>query len=968
MKISQTQLLRNIKSLYIALTALVLSSCTTQQLPQQVKPELPNGISFIEKITASDNQQIVIPYEKYLLDNGLTVILHQDNSDPLVHVDITYHVGSAREEIGKSGFAHFFEHMQFQGSENVADEEHFKIISESGGTLNGTTNRDRTNYYETVPSNQLEKVLWLESDRMGYFLDAVTQEKFEVQRETVKNERGQRYDNRPYGLVFEKISQALYPEGHPYSWTTIGYIEDLNRVNVNDLKKFFLRWYGPNNATLTIGGDIDKDQTLQWVRRYFSDIPRGPEVVKVDIDAVTLDNNRYISYEDNINLPLLYLSFPTVYLRHPDEAALDVLSNILGEGESSIFYKNLVKNGLAVNAGASHPCSELSCTFNIFALPNPGISNELSRMEDVIRQSLLEFEQRGVNDDDLARVKGLIISSMVYGLESVSGKVSQLANYETFTGNPNYVQEDIERYNNITKEDVMRVFEQYIKNSPAVILSVVPKGQLQLVANTDTFIYQDRTLPEYETTNAEDLELRVAKSHFDRSVIPAAGANPSLKAPDVWRATLDNGIQVVGSVNSEVPTTAMKINFSIGQRYENLDQLGLAALTAAMLNESTQLSSNEEVSNRLQQMGSSVSISSEDFYTVTSIKSLTDNLMDTLNLASEHLLKPKFDSQEFGKVKDQIIQSIEANKKEASVTANQVMHQLLFGNNNSFAFPDSGSIESVEKLQLQDVKQFYNRHYHPDKAWVMVVSSLPKEAILERLNWLGNWQTNTESPPEPAIAKFPDIEPSTLYFIDKPNAAQSEIRIFKQALPYDALGEYYRADLMNYALGEAFNSRINLNLREDKGYTYGARGYFIGTKQYGYYVARSGVRSNVTLESLQEILKELSQYHATGPVKEEWLFTQNSIGQRDARAFETPSQKLDFLDKIYRYQLEPDFIEQQQDILNNMSLEGAAKLASKYLDPASMGVLIVGDKQTVLPKLQSLDYTIVELDSEGNRL
>src|SRR6478736_3809638 len=250
---------------------------------------------LVEKVTKKDNE-LAIPYEKYVLPNGLTLIVHEDHSDPVVHVDVTYHVGSAREEIGKSGFAHFFEHMMFQGSDNVADEEHFKIVTAAGGTLNGSTNRDRTNYFETVPSNQLEKMLWLEADRMGFLLDAVTQQKFEIQRSTVKNERGQNYDNRPYGLAAEVASRNLYPYGHPYSWLTIGYVEELNRVNVNDLKNFFLRWYGPNNATLTIGGDVDTKQVIQWVEKYFGSIPRGPEVKPVKLPTVHLDKNRYASY------------------------------------------------------------------------------------------------------------------------------------------------------------------------------------------------------------------------------------------------------------------------------------------------------------------------------------------------------------------------------------------------------------------------------------------------------------------------------------------------------------------------------------------------------------------------------------------------------------------------------------------------------------------------------------------------
>jgi zinc protease len=790
-----------------------LSGCQSDDQSGQAieNAALPQGIALLETIERLDADGIVIPYRKFQLENGLTVILHEDLSDPLVHVDVTYHVGSGREEIGKSGFAHFFEHMMFQGSENVADEQHFKIVSEAGGTLNGTTNTDRTNYYETVPANQLEKMLWLEADRMGFFLDAVTQEKFEVQRDTVKNERGQRMDNQPYGRLMERVNEALYPDGHPYSWQTIGYIEDLNRVDVNDLKKFFLRWYGPNNATLTVGGRFDEAEVLGWISRYFGPIPRGPEVSAPEKLSVSLDADRYVSMEDNVALPLLFIGYPTVHAYHEDEAPLDVLSSILGQGETSLLYKNMVKNQQAVQAGAGHGCQELACTFTMYAIASPPSGKTLADLEKIARDSLLEFEERGVLDDDLTRVKMEIVSGMIYGLESVAGKVSRLAAYETFTGNPNRTDSDIARYENVTKDDVMRVYRKYIQKKPAVIMSVVPLGQSSQVAKADTWVRPERKLPEYVAVTAEDLDFRRAQDDFDRSVMPSEGENPRIVLPVIWRGELENGIPVLGAINAETPTVAIRLRLDAGQRDEPVEKLGLASLTASMMNEATTKSTNEELSNRLRKLGSGVQFGAGDNDTTMSIRSLSENLDATLETAAEMLLTPKFDPDDFERVKSQFLQIIEHNKKEAGVTASTVYELLLFGNENSFAYPDIGTAESVAGLTLDDVKAFHAEHYSPRICSITAVSDQPKETLLAQLEIFETWQGPDVVDAE--LKSFPNLDGTKIYLVDKPGAAQSEIRIGKRSLPYDATGEFYRAGLMNFVLGDAFNSRINLNLR-----------------------------------------------------------------------------------------------------------------------------------------------------------
>ncbi|MFB9374694.1 M16 family metallopeptidase [Algimonas porphyrae] len=923
---------------------------------------VPAGFTLVERYTG-EGADVAIPYEKYVMDNGLTVVLHEDNSDPLVHVDVTYHVGSGREEAGRSGFAHFFEHMMFQGSINVADEQHFGLITESGGTLNGTTNSDRTNYFQTVPSNQLERMLWLEADRMGYFLDAVTQEKFEVQRETVKNERGQRVDNQPYGLLWERMGEAMYPEGHPYSWSTIGYLVDLDRADLDDLKRFFLRWYGPNNATLTIGGDIDKMETLEKIRKYFGPIPRGPEVEAPEKLPVSLDADRYISMEDNVRLPLLYMAWPTVYANHPDEAPLDVLQDIIGGGETSLLYKNLEKPGLAVNSSAGHGCRELHCSFSVQVLANPARIDSLADMEKAARDSIAEFETRGVTEDDLERTKAGIVSGLIYGLESVRGKVSQLAAYETFRNTPNGISRDLDRYRNVTAEDVQRVYEQYIKGKPAVIMSIVPNGQPEMIARADTWQRYERTIP--PKVAEADVDWSAPVDNFDRSVIPAPGENPFIKAPDVYEGEVA-GIPILGAVNSETPTTVIQLRINTGQKDEQLDKLGLASLTAQMVAEASTNMTVEERSNELDKLGSSVNGGAGDTYTTMTIRSLSDNLDETIAIAMDTLMNPAFNQEDFDRVKANQIQGIEASKKNPSTVATNIFNKMMYGTNNAFAHPSSGTVETVEAITLDDVRAFYTRNMSPSISSILVVSDLSESEIERALAPISAWEGGDVQLTQ--MRPYLSATPGVLYFVDKPDAAQSEIRIGKPSLAYDPTGEFYRATLMNFPLGGAFNSRINLNLREDKGYTYGARGSFIGQEDRGQYRASAAVRSDVTMESVEEFFSEIKLFHAEGPTQDEIDFTKAAIGQSEARRYETPFQKLNILSRMDTYEVGTEHIEEQKAILEAFTRDEAKALAAEHLDLSDMFVVIVGDKATQMERLRTLGMPIIELDEDGNRL
>lgn len=907
------------------------------------------GQTLIEKIVPAPGS-IDIAYESWKLDNGLTIIVHEDHSDPIVHVEVTYHVGSNREQIGMTGFAHFFEHMMFQGSDNVADEEHFKIVSESGGTLNGTTNRDRTNYFETLPSNQLETALWLESDRMGYFLDAVTEEKFANQRDAVKNEKMQNQINVPYGLFYEVMSQTLYPNGHPYSWPTIGYVDDLDRVTVQELKDFFMRWYGPNNAYLVVAGDVDTEEVVQLAQKYFGPIPRGAEVRDLRVPRVNLPQHKYRKFADQIYFPMASFVYPTVPNYHKDEPSLDALADMMGGGNNSPFYQAFVKTEKAVQASVSHPCYELAGEFMINVVSYPEYT--FAEVEEEFNNMINNFDQN-ITEEALKRFKTKMRSQLIEGLSSVSGKASQLTGWAYLLDESYNFEKELARYNAITLEDVVKVYSKYIKNKKSAIIDYYPLP----FGSTDSVqsINPNAHIPFKKDKQYEGLTYEKPSDNFDRSSRPSVPEAKPVQIPTYYQGTVKNllaetgdGIPFIGTETTEVPKVTILITLEGGDLLlqENVKQAGLPQLTAMMLQEGTQNFTTEEISLKLDELGSSISFNSGSRSSSIFVSCLVDNIDATLEVLEEKLFRPGFRSDDFKRVKKAYRESINNDKKSANTMARIAFNQMMYGEKNVRGV--SPSVKSVDKLKLSDVESFYKKQYSPKLASLVIVGDIPQSEIMPKLSFLNEWKgerTNINK-----NLNQENIVGKTIYLVHKPGP-QSIILMGHHGLKYDVTGDYFKSQVMNYVLGGAFNSRLNLNLREDKGYTYGIRSGFNGNDTDGSFSISASVKGEATDSSLTQIFLELEGYLSEGITQEELNFTKNSIANSDALRYETPGQKARFLSRIQRYNLDQNYTTQQRDILQGFTTDDIHEIAKKNIDKENMVIVVVGNKYSLKEKL-----------------
>ncbi|HAA12128.1 MAG TPA: peptidase M16 [Cytophagales bacterium] len=923
--------------------------------------------------STSSNDQFSIDYEKIVLDNGLELVLHQDKSDPIVAVAVSVHVGSNREKPGRTGFAHFFEHMLFQKSENLPERAFFTNIDKYGGTFNGFTNTDNTVYFEVVPNDALEKVLWMESDRMGYFINAISVADMENEKGVVQNEKRQNYDNRPYGLQREAINKALYPGNHPYSWLTIGELEDLQNATLEDVQDFYQEWYGPNNATLVIAGDFDRDATVEMVKKYFGEIPARGNPVDPEPMPVKLTETKTIYFEDNFaRLPRINYTFPTIEEFHKDEAALNALGQILAVGKRSPFYKVIVdKYKLAGdnNVYAFNSSAELAGTFTINVTANAGV--DLDTVKLAIDEALTLFETESFDDRDLDRIKIGLETDVYNGISSVLNKAFQLAQNNEFAGDPGYLETSIKAIQDLTKEDIMRVYNTYVKGQHYVMSAWVPKGQTDLAlegaAMADVVvedINNQYTIPDNLVSDNEAV-MEKTPSVFDRSVEPDFGATPLLTPPTIWTDKLSNGMAVYGIEQSELPLATFVITMDGGMLLDDPNKVGVANLITDVMMEGTANKTPEELEDAIGQLGLNIGMYTSSEGIVISGNCLTRNLEASMALVEEILLQPRWDEKEFERLKNETLTSIKARESNPNAIAGQVVRKLVYGENHILSNSTSGTSESVASITIDDLKAYHEKFFSPSVANFHIAGAVSKADAMNLLSSMEtNWAAKEVTIPTFEAAATP-TEPK-VYFVDVPGSRQSIIQITRLVDGLESNDDYYKAYISNDKLGGGASGELFRVLREERKYTYGAYSFFSRSDAAPTrFTASSSVQGSKTAEAVEafnEVIGGYEELYNEDMLKD----TRESIIRSNTRNYETLNNLIGILSTMSSYDLDANYIDRQQEIVNTITVEDVKTLVSEYMDLNRMIYVIVGDAETQLPRLKESGANVIQLDTKGN--
>jgi zinc protease len=938
---------RSFKIALGSLSALALIACTAQ-----------DGTTPVAKddSTKEASSKELVSFEEFELENGLKVIFHIDRSDPVVAVALTAHVGSAREKPGRTGFAHLFEHLLFLESENLGKGGLDAMSARIGGSgANGSTSRDRTNYFQTVPKDALEKMIWAEADKIGWFINTVTEPVLAKEKEVVKNEKRQSVDNRPYGHTFYVIGKNMYPEGHPYNWQVIGSLEDLQAATLQDVKDFYRDWYTPNNVTLVIAGDFDTAQARSWVEKYFNEIPRGPEVEPLPKQPVQLTEVKSLYHEDNFaQLPQLTMAWHTVPQYHPDAYALDVLAELLTVGKEAPLNEVLIdEKKVTSNVAMFGYNSELAGDHMLSVTGFAG--TDLDEVKAALDEGFARFEADGIDPDDLNRVKITQEVGFYNSIGSVLGKAFSLAQYEIFAGDPGFINQDIKNIQGVTADDVMRVYETYIKDKPYVVTSFVPRGNLELAleGSVKADVVEEKIVAGAEDTfdPSQEASYERTPSTFDRTQEPPYGETPQLRTPDVWEASTDNGIDVYGIKDSELPLVRFQLSIAGGQYLDSLDAPGAANLTAEILTKGTASMTTAELEDALASLGAELDVFTTAESFVFSGQTLARNFDDVMDLLSKVVLTPRWDEEEFDLAKSRTVNAITAAKADPRSIAEAAYRVITFGEDHILSRDALGTEESVKNFTIDDLKAWYAKSVTPGNARFLVVGDVSQADVGSALAKLDSWSGEAADIPDYGNGTQPTE--AKVYFYDVPGAKQSQLRIGYPALKRTD-EEYYEATVMNYILGGGgFASRLTQELREGKGYTYGISSGFNGSTRVGTFRISSGVRSNVTLEAIALIRDILGNYADT--FTEADLETTKSFQIKSkARAFESLGAKLNVLNNISAYDLPYDYVAEQNRIVEGMTKEDIQALAASYIRPNEMNYIVIGDAETQAGRLEEL--------------
>ncbi len=917
----------------------------------------------------NDDTAFSLEYEKFTLDNGLEVVLHEDHSDPIVAVATLMHVGSNREKPGRTGFAHFFEHMSFNDSENVPVGANRKMIPELGGSRNGGTWNDGTIYYEVVPKDAFEKILWIDSDRFGYMINTVTTEALEREKQVVKNEKRQRVDNAAYGFTNEVIIKNLYPAEHPYSWTVIGELPDLQAATLEDVKEFYAQYYGAGNATLVIAGDIDVKKTKELVQQWFGEIPKGPEVPQLQPMPVSLAETKTLYFEDNFaKLPELRMVFPTVEQYHPDEYPLNVLGELLSNSKKAPLYKVAIENRkLAPSVSSRQSSNEIAGTFTIRIRANAGV--DLDSAKQAIEDGLALFEMEGFSDKELLRIKAELETNLYRNIETVLDKAFTLVQDNEFKGDPAYLIKKAELTNDVTKEDIMRVYEKYIKGQNYVMTNFVPKGQLDLIVSgaEKATVYQEEIVANVaseEVSQGEEAVYDKTVTKFDRSE-PELGELPLFNMPDIWTTQLKNtGISVYGIENKEIPLVTFDITIKGGHWLDPIDKSGMASLLTDAMMEGTANRTSAELEEAIGLLGASINMGSGNEDISITATCLAKNFASTVALVEEILLEPRWDETEYNRLKQAMETSLKGREANSTTIAYTTLAKLLYGENHILGIPSAGTLESVKDITLGDLKAFYSDNISASVASIHIAGFINKEQVTKAFSSLDkNWKNKEVMMPSYQLAE--SKIGGNVYFIDVPDSKQSVIFLGRMALSASD-ADYNNLDYANEVLGGGSSGKLMQILRIEKGYTYGASSFLQENIESSLFVAYSSVRANATNASMDIIVNLLDGYGKNFS-DEDVEVTKNKILKGNTRAYESLSAKLSILRQISKFGKSMKYLEEEQNELVSLTLEDFKRIINEYLVEEEMVYVIVGDRATQLDEVNQLGKNpAIELDIFGN--